>query len=217
MIGERSLINCEVSIRDAGSEINELPEEFGEFSEVDEMPEEFGNDYSKNVLKKDEVQTVYYDDYGKIYRIGDSLVPENTYEVKGYLYETDSMGRITSASGELRIKQHEGRLPLNEGMDKIGKGDGKETDDRGHLIGDQFDGCNRLENLVPMDAKLNRGDFVTLENRLADAVKDGKKVYLKVEPVYSGDSYRPDGFWVTYSIDGEESVVYFENGGSKNE
>ena len=45
MIGEVSSINCEASIkdiiRDAGSEINELPEEFGEFSEVDEMLEEF--------------------------------------------------------------------------------------------------------------------------------------------------------------------------------
>ena len=35
-----------------------------------------------------------------------------------------------------------------------------------------------------MDAKLNQGDFVKLENTLADAVKDGADVKLKVEPVY---------------------------------
>ena len=87
----------------------------------------------------------------------------------------------------------------------------RDTDDRGHLIGHQFGGSDRLENLVPMDAKLNQGDFVKLESTLADAVKDGADVRMKVEPVYEGDSTRPSEFRVTYSIDGDKDVVVFKN------
>ena len=99
-------------------------------------------------------------------------------------------------------------------MEDVRKIDGQEyksTDDRGHLIGHQFDGSDKLENLVPMDAKLNQGDFVKLENTLADAVKDGADVKLKVEPVYEGDSARPAEFRVTYSIDGDKDTVVFKN------
>lgn len=51
-----------------------------------------------------------------------------------------------------------------------------------------------------------------LENELAKEVKDGKDVKVKIEPVYDGDSRRPDAIVVTYSIDGEESVRVFPNG-----
>lgn len=154
----------------------------------------------------------YTDDSGKVYRIGDDLRPGITYEINGYIYKTDNKGRIISAEGILQKKDHEGRPPIKDGMDKVGKGDQKDTDDRGHLIGDQFNGGNGLENLVPMDAELNRGDFKKLENMLADAVDDGAEVYVKVEPVYEGDSNRPIGFRVTYTINGETDTVYFKNG-----
>ena len=99
-------------------------------------------------------------------------------------------------------------------MENVKKIDGQEYkpgDDRGHLIGHQFGGSDKLENLVPMDAKLNQGDFVKLENTLADAVKDGGDVKLKVEPVYENDSTRPVEFKVSYSIDGDKDVIVFKN------
>jgi len=42
-------------------------------------------------------------------------------------------------------------------------------------------------------------------------VKDGADVRMKVEPVYSGDSNRPDEFRVSYTIDGDKEVVVFKN------
>ena len=63
-----------------------------------------------------------------------------------------------------------------------------------------------------MDAKLNRGDFAKLENTLADAVKNGADVRMKVEPVYEGDSMRPTEFRVSCSVDGEKDAVIFKNG-----
>lgn len=152
----------------------------------------------------------YRDDNGVKYRIGDNLIPNNKYEVKGYQYKTDEEGRIVEASGKLKMKAPD----YERDMESVRKKEGQEyrdTDDRGHLIGHQFGGSDRLENLVPMDAKLNQGDFAKLENTLADAVKDGADVRLKVEPIYEGDSTRPSEFRVTYSIDGDKDVVVFKN------
>ena len=153
---------------------------------------------------------IYRDDNGEIYRKGDHLVPDNEYTVRGYDFKTDDQGRITSAEGKLRT-----RSPENDGIRENVKGidsqEYKDTDDRGHLIGLRFDGSSGLENLVPMDLHLNRGDYEKLENTLENAIKDKADVYLKVEPKYEGNSNRPAGFRVIYTIDGERDVVVFKN------
>ena len=95
--------------------------------------------------------------------------------------------------------------------DVVAHGKMLDSDDRGHLIADRFNGSGELENLVPMEGKLNKGDYAKLEGTLADAVKDGADVRMKVEPVYSGDSNRPDEFRVSYTIDGDKEVVIFKN------
>lgn len=156
------------------------------------------------------------DDNGNTYKKNGELLPNTDYTINGYHYKTDSQGRITEAGGELKLTVRDKRKTINEDMKNIGKGDEQDTDERGHLIGDQFDGVNRLENLVPMDANLNKGEFKALENKLADAVRDGKNVTMKVEVIYQGDSNRPSGFLVTYSIDGEKDFKYFENKGADN-
>lgn len=157
-------------------------------------------------------ETYYYDDNGKLYRVGKELAPNSEYELNGYKYKTDEKGRIISAEGTLHLKNREGRLPIRDSIEDIGKGDQQEGDDRGHLIGDQFDGSNGLENMIPQDADINRNDFKNFENELADAVREGKEVYVKIEPIYDGDSRRPVAIVVTYSIDGKESVRVFPNG-----
>lgn len=156
--------------------------------------------------------TYYYDANGDLYRVGNELLPTCQYEINGYTYKTDELGRIVSAEGKLHIKERDGRLSIKDSIDDIGKGSQKEGDDRGHLIGDQFDGSNGLENMIPQDANINRNDFKNFENELAKEVKDGKNVKVKVEPVYEGDSRRPTAIVVSYSIDGGESIRIFPNG-----
>lgn len=153
----------------------------------------------------------YYDDNGSLYRVDKELLSNHEYEINGYRYETDNNGRIISAEGILHLKNHEGKLPIKDSIEDIGKGDEKEGDDRGHLIGDQFDGSNGLENMIPQDAEINRGDFKCLENELATGVKEGKEIYCIVEPIYEVDSRRPSAIIVTYRIDGEESIRVFPN------
>ena len=152
----------------------------------------------------------YFDDNRIKYREGDNLKPSTKFERNGYIYETDKKGRVISAVGQLKMRAPE----YKRNMEKVRKLDSQEyknTDDQGHLIGHQFGGSDKLENLVPMDAKLNKGDFAKLEKKLADAVKDGADVRMKIEPVYEGNSTRPTEFRVTYSIDGEKDAVVFKN------
>lgn len=161
---------------------------------------------------------VYTDDNGTIYRVDDSLRPNMEYAINGYLYRTDSQGRITGAEGELHLRKRDGRKVIRDDMETIGKGSQRKTDDRGHLIGDIFDGGNGLENIVPMDKKLNQsGGYWKLEKTLGDALAAGCKVYYKVEPRYSGNSHRPSEFVVTYTIDGETTVTVFKNEGASRD
>lgn len=182
----------------------------------DEIPIEDEDVIDQDILPASEESEVenkeYYDDNGNLYRIENELLPNCEYEINGYKYQTDDKRRIISAEGVLHLKKREGRLPITDSIEDIGKGDQKEGDDRGHLIGDQFDGANRLENMIPQDADINRIDFKNFENELAKEVKDGKKVYYKVEPVYDGDSRRPSAIVATYNIDGEKNVRVFPNG-----
>lgn len=166
----------------------------------------WGNEFSGN-----QTDRTYYDDNGKKYREGDSLEPNAVFEKNGYKYQTDDKGRVISAEGKLQVKDHKDRKEMPDKRNVVAHGKMADSDDSGHLIADRFNGSGELENLVPMDRGLNRGDYAKLEGTLADAVKDGADVRMKVEPVYSGDSNRPDEFRVSYTIDGDKEVVVFKN------
>ena len=179
-----------------------------------ELNEAVNSEFGK-VAKEAEAQDLgpkeYHDDNGVKYREGDSLIPNNEFEINGYKYRTDDKGRAVSAEGKLQVKDHEGRRDMDP-RSAVDKGDMKKTDDRGHLIADRFNGSGEIENLVPMDSDLNQhGDYNKMENTLAEAVQDGAKVELKVEPVYEGNSTRPSEFRVIYSIDGEKEVAVYKN------
>ncbi len=168
------------------------------------------SDSAKNESGESVDSKEYLDDNGNKYRDGDYLLPDTKFEVNGYKYETDDKGRVVSAEGKLRMRDPDYERDM-ENVKKLEGQEYKSGDDRGHLIGHQFGGSDKLENLVPMDAKLNQGDFAKLENTLADAVKDGSDVKLKVEPIYENDSTRPSEFKVSYSIDKEREVIVFKN------
>ncbi len=153
----------------------------------------------------------YFDDKDNLYRIGNRLIPDNKYEINGYKYSTDELGRIISVEGKLRIKEHIGRMPIRDSIHDIGRGFELDGDDRGHLIADLFGGPNGLENMIPQDSEVNRGEFKKYEEELANEVRNGKEVYVKIEPIYSGESARPYAVASSYTIDGEKSGRVFRN------
>lgn len=139
------------------------------------------------------------------------LLSDAEYKRNGYEYTTDHLGRLFTAEGDLRLKEHDGRLQIKDNIHDIGKGYEKSTDDRGHAIADRFDGANDLENLVPQDAGLNRNEFKNFESKLAQELEAGKQVYLKLEMHYPGDSFRPDAITAETTIDGRQEVKVFLN------
>lgn len=169
----------------------------------------------------------WVDDNGKTYRVGDDLIRDNTFQVNGYEYKTDHHGRPISASGKLSINElGQSNRQMDDAMSVIGKGDERpaaivngvrEGDDRGHLIGHQFNGSDRMENMVPQDWRINQKSFRKLEDNLAAQVKTGHDVSVSVIPFYGGDSRRPDGIFYFYNIDGVSNVVLFPNDVSEEE
>ena len=118
---------------------------------------------------------------------------------EGYKYITDSSGRISNVEGRLNA----GKAKRNAYAQRtVGKGNGRVgTDDGGHLIASIFKGSGDLDNLVPMNATLNREDWKAMENSWAKALGKGKKVDVKIDPIYSGASHRPISFKVKYRMD----------------
>ena len=191
----------------------DAPKEIGENSaKAQDIPQEIGekNDLQPNTVFEVDGEKHYTDDNGEVYRVDNDLVADNTYEINGYKYETDDQGRIVSAEGKIQLKSRD-RLTIKDSMENIGRGDEKNTDDRSHIIGDNLNGSNGLENIVAGDASLNRGDYNKLEAQLAKEVSAGKEVYMRVDLDYPGKSYRPGSFLVSYSINGEEFVKVFSN------
>ena len=115
----------------------------------------------------------------------------------GHNYFTDELGRIKEVEGSLN-KNTAKRKPYDQKV--AGREDRLPTDDGGHLIASIFEGSGELDNLVPMDATLNRGDWKAMENSWAKALDNGKTVDVKIEPIYSGTSQRPISFEVEYKI-----------------
>ncbi len=145
--------------------------------------------------------------YTKIGRIK-TLKPNISYKTtSGYLYKTDSLGRIDSVEGTLKL----GKGNINKHAQKVaGRGDRLADDHGGHLIANIFDGSGNLDNLVPMNGNLNQGAWKTMENTWADALKSGKKVNVTIDTIYEGNSKRPTEFFVEYFIDGKKHEKIFK-------
>lgn len=116
----------------------------------------------------------------------------------GYLYETDSKGRIINAIADpLKIS---GAKRLMHSSNPAGK---LEFDHAGHIIADRFGGSPELDNIIAQAKDVNLSDYKKLENSWATAIKEGKEVKVDIEIKYDEDKLRPDVFHVKSWIDGE--------------
>ena len=167
------------------------------------------NDLAGTVEKLDGYK-FHMDSNGVIYRVDGELMPNTSYDLNGYNFKTDDLGRISMVEGDLTLRDRD-RLTIKDKMSDIGKGDEQETDDRGHIVADLFNGPNGLENMFPQNYAVNRGDYKKLESMLADHVKNNDYVRANYELNYTSDSHRPDGITVTYIINDEIYEQKFPN------
>jgi hypothetical protein len=160
-----------------------------------------------STVKKNFVENPFNDD--------GSLKPNSKYKTSldgtdhNYLYETDNKGRIEKVDAdplELKADSTRDRAPYDPNTP-----DKPEFFDAGHLIGDQFDGSGEINNLISQARNLNRGKWLTMENKWADALREGKDVKVSIQVRYEGESMRPSGFDVKYSIDGDYQSRSFDN------
>ena len=181
---------------DSGSEGEKKTEKYEPNSYVSIDGNRYRTDDNGNIYQKRNPETGVYEG-----------MPNTSYELNGYHYETDGKGRIKKADGILQEKNHEGRPTINDNVEGM-----QGNDEKGHLIGDQFNGSNLNGNLVAMDFDVNRSDYKKLEEKLSKCVnEEHKTVEYSVEPKYEGDSSRPTKFVVKYTIDGETFKETFKN------
>ena len=124
--------------------------------------------------------------------------PNTRYIVDGNkIYDTDHLGRVVRVEADLKLDT----LDRNTYQQlKAGK-QGIDGDEGGHLIASILNGSGEKINLLPMNSNLNRGLWKKHESRWANALRDGKTVKVKIEPVYQGTDIRPIKFKISYSID----------------
>jgi predicted ribonuclease toxin of YeeF-YezG toxin-antitoxin module len=176
---------------------------------VDEIAEEVSETSNKidNIEKIKEVN--YGEHFTKGKRRRRELKANVRYVTKdGYKYTTDDLGRIVDVEADNLILKEANR---KRSMQRVA---GREyrlpDDDGGHLIGTQFHGSGDIDNLVAQNRQINRsgGEWYNMETEWANALneKPPKKVSVKIEPVYSGDSLRPHSFEIVYQIEGKKVV-----------
>ena len=132
------------------------------------------------------------------------------YEANEYSYKTDAQGRITRCQGTLRLEDGERSLShqrMAGGEDRRGRDDPRGADDGGHLIARRFGGSDKVDNIVPMNSSLNRGEYKRMENDWESALQDGKKVDADIKIRYEGDSKRPTDFHIVSKISDDEGVL----------
>jgi predicted ribonuclease toxin of YeeF-YezG toxin-antitoxin module len=138
------------------------------------------------------------------------LIPNAKYITDdGYKYTTDEFKRIIDVDADELVLKKADRNKYAQAH--TGEKDRLPDDDGGHLIGAQFNGPPDIDNLVAQNSQINRrgGVWYEMETEWANALKEipPRKVSVKIEPIYSNLSMRPDSFTVEYQIEGEFPVI----------
>ena len=171
-------------------------------------------DFQPNSIYKINGNIYETDDRGTLYKKNGDLLPSTSYEINGTRYETDEKGRILSWSGNPKY------TPENErdtsAQTEAGGEDREDGDDGGHLLARILGGSAGKENIVPMRATINRGDYKRLENEIIKAKnpgKDGleKDVQDSGRIIYEGNSTRPSKIERTVIIDGKKTELTVDN------
>ena len=116
-------------------------------------------------------------------------------KVDDYSYFTDEAGRVNKVSGELKLETKDRNIYQQGKAVEIKDGITGE-DQGGHIIARIFNGPGEQINYIPQNAKLNNGEWKSMENTLKKALEAGKKVEVDIKIVYNkaNSSKRPEKF-----------------------
>ena len=158
-----------------------------------------GKSDSGSNAQADTIKRVAYEEHYTFGKNGRKELKPNIEYItpSGHKYTTDELGRIREVEGRLRKKKAE-RKPYDQRV--VGREERLPTDEGGHLIASIFEGSGELDNLVPMDATLNRSDWRAMERSWAEALDNGENVEVRIKIIYVSTLLRPIAFKVQYRI-----------------
>jgi DNA/RNA non-specific endonuclease/Pretoxin HINT domain len=154
------------------------------------------------------------------------LLPNVTYDLGDYIYETDYLGRVKRVTSRLRedmIKPRDVSTNVKSRVNEVGGEMNAITDDdAGHIIAAQFFGPKERINFVPMRRELNQnrtidGAWYKMEKEWRDNLnlrQSGYTVNVSVEFVYASgsSSFRPNNFIIKYNSPNlSEKIEAFTN------
>ena len=141
------------------------------------------------------------------------LLPNKKYIIDDcFVYETDQLGRVYKAQGDLTKATH---LQRRKNRDQryqlwIKEMDGHLNDEGGHIFANRFNGPSEKINIVPMNSEWQHrgGDwYEKVEERTSNYINEGKQVQLYIEMLYKGDNKRPYVFKTQIRTNG---VIVFD-------
>ena len=131
------------------------------------------------------------------YRTTYTLNPNNTYRSGKGVYRTNENGAIYSWSADLSGTGTSSPRNLSHQKNLQGKYEG---DHAAHLIAASEGGSGKVENLVPMDAKVNTRDYRAFERENHRLLKEGYQLRLEGENFLASSKDRPEAFMVARSV-----------------
>ena len=142
-------------------------------------------------------------------------------EFKEGKYEYTSIDKSKNAFGCLTLSNESSRNPIAQ---KRVDSDNRRffahewgKDEGGHLIGTRFGGSSEEENLFAQNINMNRSAYKKLENKWAEHLKKGDKVFVNIE---SSDSNRTEavmGYYIIETLDGKRDWKAFHLMNESNE
>lgn len=128
-----------------------------------------------------------------------SLTPGVTVVKNNFTSQIDHLGRpVLNKVTDLQLSPGRGAL-----SSKLRDSSYLDTDERGHIIADIFDGPATKENVVPQDYYRNRVQMKSVENIVKDLKQQGHTVDYEVKTNYIGNSTRPSSFEPRITVDGK--------------
>ncbi len=122
--------------------------------------------------------------------------------------------RLESAFAKIGVKHLGTGTVTNRASRAFARKLGYATDDAGHAVGSELGGSGsvRSGNIFPQNVGVNRGDYARFEGMIANQVKSGKSVFVRVRPRYSTPtSTRPYEILYQARINGKTISRVFPN------
>ncbi len=130
------------------------------------------------------------------------LAKNMKYEVDGFIFQTDDLGRVVKTNADLddiaRIRLGNQQIRAVDIKDGI-----KGSDQGGHIVASRFFGPGEQINMYSQKGVLNQGAWKNMENLWAREMVAGKDVKIQVKAIFEGTSKRPSKFKVQFTIDGQ--------------